>query len=173
MSDIRPEIGSEQAQSLLNPAPTISLPPYARLLGISISETHGNGDAPVLQMAYSDALSGRPGHLHGGSIGGLLEMAAHAALTASLTASDVLPKFKPIGITIDYVRGGKHLTTYARGKVTRVGRRVATVVVEAWQEEGGPHIAAARLHMLLTKVEPEDGELNAPSQSSKPALKAG
>lgn len=163
MSDIRPEVGSEETQSRQHPAPAIALPPYARLLGISISDTNSYGDAPILQMPYSNALSGRPGHLHGGSIGGLLEMAAHAALTASLTASNVPPKFKPIGITIDYVRGGKHLTTYARGKVTRVGRRVATVVVEAWQEEGGPHIAAARLHMLLTKIEPEDGEQNVPS----------
>jgi hypothetical protein len=34
---------------------------------------------------------------------------------------------------------------------------VATVVVEAWQEEGGPHIAAARLHMLMS----EDGQQTA------------
>ena len=141
------------------PVPAITLPPYAGLLGISISDLAAEGEAPILQMEYSDALSGRPGHLHGGAIGGLLEMAAHAALTASLNASNLPPKFKPIGITIDYVRGGKHLTTYARGKVTRVGRRVATVVVEAWQGADGPQIAAARLHMLLTKVEPDEGGL--------------
>ena len=61
-------------------------------------------------------------------------------------------RFKPIGMTIDYLRGGKERTTYARGRVTKVGSRVATVIVEAWQEEGGPTIAAARSHMLLERA---------------------
>ena len=79
-------------------------------------------------------------------------MAAYAALVHSLSAAGKEPRFKPIGITIDYVRGGKHRPTFARGRVTKVGSRVATVVVEAWQEEG-KQIAAARLHMLLARGE--------------------
>lgn len=125
-----------------------ALPPYARLLGISVEQAN-DGASPVLRMDFSAALAGRPGNLHGGAIAGLLDMAAHAALTSSLAASN-RPGFKQIGITIDYVRPGKQQPTFARGRVTRVGRRVATVIVEAWQEEGGPQMAAARLHMLLT-----------------------
>ena len=132
-------------------APGVSLPPYAALLGATIMEGPAD-DAPVLRMDFTPGLSGRPGYLHGGAIAGLMEMAAHAALTASLIASGQEPRFKPIGITIDYVRGGKEQPTFARGRVTRVGKRVATVVVEAWQEEGGPHIAAARLHMLMSEA---------------------
>jgi uncharacterized protein (TIGR00369 family) len=137
-------------------APGVSLPPYAALLGATIVAGSPD-DAPVLRMDFTPGLSGRPGYLHGGAIAGLLEMAAHAALTASLIAAGQEPRFKPIGITIDYVRGGKEQPTFARGRVTRVGKRVATVVVEAWQEEGGPHIAAARLHMLMS----EDGQQTA------------
>ncbi len=132
----------------------ITLPPYAALLGIRID--HGgepssasSSEAPVLSMDFSNALAGRPGHLHGGAIAGLLDMAAHAALAANLLAAGQPIAFKQIGITIDYVRGGKELTTYARGRVTKVGKRVATVVVEAWQDEERTQIAAARLHMLL------------------------
>ena len=129
------------------------LPPYAALMGIALHEDNGDG-APVLVAPFSDKLSGRPGHLHGGAIAGLLDMAAHAALVRSLEAEGRARKFKPIGVTIDYMRGGKERATYARGRVIRIGARVATVMVEAWQDEsGGPPIAAQRLHVLLAREE--------------------
>lgn len=128
----------------------VTLPPYAGFLGITLEP--GAPDAsPVLRMEFADALAGRPGNLHGGAIAGLLDMAAHAALTHELSQSGKAPRFKPIGITIDYVRGGKHKPTFARGRVTKVGSRVATVVVEAWQDDDRRQIAQARLHMLLAK----------------------
>lgn len=131
---------------------TVSLPPYAAFLGITLEP--GAPDAsPVLRMEFADALAGRPGNLHGGAIAGLLDMAAHAALTHELAQAGKAPRFKPIGITIDYVRGGKHKPTFARGRVTKVGSRVATVVVEAWQDDDRRQIAQARLHMLLAKAD--------------------
>lgn len=131
---------------------SVTLPPYAGLLGIVLEPAVSEDAAPVLRMEFADGLAGRPGNLHGGAIAGLLDMAAYAALVHSLTQAGKEPRFKPIGITIDYVRGGKHRPTFARGRVTKVGSRVATVVVEAWQEEG-KQIAAARLHMLLARGE--------------------
>ena len=132
---------------------SVTLPPYAGLLGIVLEPAASPTDSPVLRMDFADGLAGRPGNLHGGAIAGLLDMAAHAALVHELAQTGKAPRFKPIGITIDYVRGGKHRPTFARGKVTKVGSRVATVMVEAWQEEG-KQIAAARLHMLLGKTDP-------------------
>jgi uncharacterized protein (TIGR00369 family) len=131
---------------------SVTLPPYAGLLGIVLEPTESVIDPPVLRMEFTEGLAGRPGNLHGGAIAGLLDMVAHAALVHALTQSGKVPRFKPIGITIDYVRGGKHRPTFARGRVTKVGSRVATVMVEAWQEEG-KQIAAARLHMLLAKTD--------------------
>lgn len=131
---------------------SVTLPPYAGLLGIQLEPAGSDDAAPVLRVEFADGLAGRPGNLHGGAIAGLLDMAAYAALVHSLRAAGKEPRFKPIGITIDYVRGGKHRPTFARGRVTKVGSRVATVVVEAWQEEG-KQIAAARLHMLLARGE--------------------
>lgn len=128
----------------------VDLPPYAATMGITqIVDAHV-GDEPVLAMAFHDGLAGRPGMLHGGAIAGLIDMAAYTALKFSLIANGASQHFKPIGITIDYVRGGKLATTFARGKVTRIGRRVATVFVEAWQDDSQKHIAAARIHMLLS-----------------------
>lgn len=128
-----------------------TLPPYADLLGITVDQSGDAGEVPVLRMEFAHNLEGRPGHLHGGATAGLLEMAAVAALSASLAAEEKPPRFKPIGITIDYMRPGRERPTFARGRVTRVGSRVATVIVEAWQDEGEPAIAAARLHMLLSR----------------------
>lgn len=130
---------------------TVTLPPYAAFLGITL-EPGAPAASPILRMEFADSLAGRPGNLHGGAIAGLLDMAAHAALVHELSQSGKAPRFKPIGITIDYVRGGKHKPTFARGRVTKVGSRVATVVVEAWQDDDRRQIAQARLHMLLGKA---------------------
>ncbi|NWM98556.1 PaaI family thioesterase, partial [Escherichia coli] len=53
------------------------LPPYAELLGLTVEP---GAQAPVLVMPFGDGVLGRPGFLHGGAIGGLLEMAAVGAL---------------------------------------------------------------------------------------------
>lgn len=134
-----------------------ALPPYAGALGIVIDSEVAGEESPVLRMDYADGLSGRPGNLHGGAIAGLLDMAAWAAMRAMLDAGEGPVRFKPIGITIDYLRGGKHRVTFARGRVTKVGSRVATVVVDAWQDERAKPIAAARLHFMLGRHDPAEG----------------
>ena len=136
-----------------------ALPPYAATIGIAIAEP-GDPDAanpaPILALPFSADVEGRPRLLHGGAIAGLLEMAAHMAVNATLAARDEAVSYKPIGITIDYMRGGTAQLTLARGRVTRVGSRVATVIVEAWQGDAKRDderrvIALARLHVLLNR----------------------
>lgn len=148
------------------------LPPYAATMGIRIRHPGEGARGPVLEMAFASGLSGRPGMLHGGAISGLLDMTASATLAHILAERGAAPGFKPIGITIDFLRGGLKQTTFARGRVTRIGRRVATVMVEAWQEgerqdDGAagdaskpdaqdPVIAAARLHFRLQQDMAQD-----------------
>jgi hypothetical protein len=55
----------------------MKLPPYAELLGLSVAGDEAG--APLLLMPFSVGVMGRPGFLHGGAIGGLLEMAAFCA----------------------------------------------------------------------------------------------
>lgn len=123
------------------------LPPYAKLLGLAFDGEEAG--APVLTMPFSDNVTGRPGFLHGGAIGGLLEMAAIAALFRALDDEPV--RLKPINVTVDYMRGGVNHLTCAVGKVTRLGRRVANVEAEAWQHDRAKPIAAARLNVLLVR----------------------
>lgn len=123
--------------------------PYVRFLGLSASKD----DRGVLTtMTYGPHLVGNPAlpALHGGTLGALLESAAvFELLWSSETA--VLPK--TITITIDYLRSAKPIDTHARGVVTRQGRRVANVRVEAWQDDPAVLVASAHAHFLIKRDE--------------------
>ncbi|NIJ42893.1 uncharacterized protein (TIGR00369 family) [Parvibaculum indicum] len=125
--------------------------PYARFLGIDV-DRRGNEITTV--MRFQEKLIGNPvlPALHGGAIGAFLEMTAMAQL-AFETGIDAPPK--PINITIDYLRSGKPEDTFARAQITKQGRRVATVHVEAWQEDKSRPIAAAHGHFLLKQPDEE------------------
>ncbi|MSP52245.1 MAG: PaaI family thioesterase, partial [Alphaproteobacteria bacterium] len=56
---------------------------------------------------------------------------------------------KTINMSIDYLRPGRPLDTFARGSVTKQGRRIVNVRVEAWQDAPDRPIAAANAHFLL------------------------
>jgi uncharacterized protein (TIGR00369 family) len=125
----------------------VSLPPYAELLGLSVEQGEG---APVLVMPFGPEVIGRPGFLHGGAIGGLLEMAAVVALKHALEA-DGGGRIKPINVTVDYMRGGREKLTRAQGTITRLGNRVANVEAIAWQDAPDRPIAAARMNYLIVR----------------------
>ncbi len=125
----------------------MKLPPYAELLGLTLEP---GADAPVLVMPFSGDVVGRPGFLHGGAIGGLLEMAAVGALLQALEAEGGA-KVKPVNVTVDYMRGGREKETRAKGMVTRLGKRVANVSAVAWQDEEDRPIAAARMNFLIVR----------------------
>ncbi|UYY56894.1 PaaI family thioesterase [Sphingomonas sp. S2-65] len=125
----------------------MSIPPYAALLGLRIEPGE---TAPTLVMPFAMDVVGRPGFLHGGAIGGLLEMAAITALDQALDREGG-GRFKPIGITVDYMRGGRDKPTHARGTVTRLGKRIANVEAIAWQDDAGQPIAKARTNYLILR----------------------
>ena len=125
------------------------LPPYNELLGLVV-EPDGDG-APTLMMPYHLDVTGRPGFLHGGAIGGLLEMAAIVALRHALAAEDPAARIKPINVTIDFMRGGRDKETRAQGTVTRLGNRVANVEAHAWQDDRTRPIASARMNYLVAR----------------------
>ncbi len=125
----------------------MTLPPYAEFLGLSVEPGEG---APVLLLPFGEAVIGRPGFLHGGAIGGLLEMAAVVALKHALDA-DGGGRIKPINLTVDYMRGGRNKLTRAQGIVTRLGNRVANVEAIAWQDDPDRPIAAARMNYLIVR----------------------
>lgn len=121
--------------------------PYAKTLGIKaeISE-----DCLLLILPYLESNIGNPTlpALHGGAIGGFMEVCAMAELRRR---SPDLPFSKPIGVNIDYLRRGKPVVTYARANIFKEGSRVANVRVRAWQESVDKPIAALSGHFLLPK----------------------
>jgi acyl-coenzyme A thioesterase PaaI-like protein len=119
--------------------------PYLRFLGIGIELVGGE---VVGKMTYSKHLIGNASlpALHGGTIGALLESTAivHTLWEAETTH---LPKI--VTITIDFLRSGRPVDTFASGVITKHGRRVVTVGVEAWQEDRTRPIARANAHFLV------------------------
>ena len=85
--------------------------------------------------------------LHGGVVGAFLEMTALSQLSI-LEAARRAPR--TIDVTIEYLRPARALTTFARADVRKIGRRIANVHVEAWQEERASPVAALRGHFMLS-----------------------
>ena len=128
----------------------MSLPPYAQALGLIVEP---GATAPTYLMPFAHNVVGRPGFLHGGALGGLLEMAAIGALKQALAEEEdgERARIKPINVTVDYMRGGRDKPTRARGTVTRLGNRIANVEAIAWQDEENRPIAAARMNYLIVR----------------------
>ena len=123
-----------------------SLPPYAQLLQLQISETD---DGPLITMPFHDDVIGRPGYLHGGAIAGLLEFAAFTGLSRAIADPEVV--MKPITVTTDYMRGGTARETFAAAVIERLGSRIANVEAFAWQKDRKSPIASARVNFLLER----------------------
>ncbi len=120
--------------------------PYARFLGMRAELA---GDEMTAILPYDDKLVGNPmlPALHGGVIGAFMEMTAVAQL---YVAQGHLRMPKTIDVSIDYLRSGRPETTYARAHVTKIGRRIANVHVDAWQDQRQKPIAALRGHFLVS-----------------------
>jgi uncharacterized protein (TIGR00369 family) len=119
--------------------------PYARTLGLTLA--HDDGGI-IVTMPMGDGVMGRPGFLHGGAIAGLLEYAAWATLLADLEDG---AKIKPIAITVDFMRGGKPIDSFASAAIVREGRRIANVIATAWQDDPAKPIASANLKFLIER----------------------
>lgn len=119
--------------------------PYARFLGV---EAELRGDELTMVLPFKQELIGNPmlPALHGGVVGAFMELTAVATLSV-VQRHARMPKTIDIGI--DYLRSGKPRDTFARARVTKLGRRIANVRVEAWQQDRDDPIATLRGHFLV------------------------
>lgn len=119
--------------------------PYTRFLGIGVENTTGE---VLCRMRYAPMLIGNSTipALHGGTLGALLESTAIFELLLR-TQTERVPKI--ITITVDFLRSGRPQDTLAKATITRLGRRVANLQVQAWQEDRGKPIASANALFLL------------------------
>ena len=126
-----------------------ALTPYARSLGIALERWEAG--TPILSVPFDEMVEGRPQHYHGGATGGLLETAGYAALRAELARLKRAAVLKPINITVQYLAAGKSTTSFARGRITKLGRRSANLTVEAWQDDPERPIATAVMNVLMAE----------------------
>jgi acyl-coenzyme A thioesterase PaaI-like protein len=146
--------------------PLINLIPYAKLLGIECLRL---GDDMVLRLPANRDCIGNPvlPALHGGAIGAFLEITAIMELAwaqvwermegeraAEIEAGRFPPLPKTIDFTVDYLRSGLPRDAYARARVNRMGRRYASVHVEAWQDNRARLFAQATGHFLMPGGQP-------------------
>jgi uncharacterized protein (TIGR00369 family) len=120
--------------------------PYASVL--QLTHRH-DGNRRIVTMPFFDGTLGRPGFLHGGAIAGLLEYAAWTTLLDALEADPA--RIKPINISVDFMRGGQMVDSYASAVIVRLGRRIANVVATAWQDDEAKPIATANLKLMLER----------------------
>lgn len=122
----------------------MALPPYARLFGIALDRWEDG--RPILSVDYGELVRGNPGTFHGGALGGLLELAALAALRAGLDGAATLT---PLNATVEYLRGAGERRTYAIGEVVRAGRRLANLRATAWQDGPDRPVATATFNVAI------------------------
>lgn len=121
--------------------------PYAKTLGV---RPIFMGNETTLILPFSEANIGNPAlpALHGGAIGGFLEM---TAMMCVLMQDDATKVPKTIGINIDFLRRGRPVDTYARAEIFKMGSRVANVRVHAWQASYDEPIATMHGHFLMAR----------------------
>jgi len=137
----------EAARENDDPVGFLACIPYARLLGLVGELVEGR--LRVVQP-FRQALIGNT-HLpayHGGALASLLELSATVELLWQ-HQSIGLPKV--ITTTVDYRRSAGPRDCYAQAEVTRLGRRIATVSVIAWQDSIERPAATAQAHFLLDR----------------------
>lgn len=134
----------------LTQAIAADLPPYARNLNMMVTGVEDG--APVIAIDFDNSAEGRPSFLHGGAIGGLLEVAGFAALRALCLREKRQVRLKPINLSVEYLRGAGRQRTFARGRINRAGRRNANIVVEAWQGDRTAPVAEAVMNVLIAPL---------------------
>lgn len=132
-----------------DPAALLGGIPYARFLGINVAL---DDEGLYGVMTFQPDLVGNAAlpALHGGTLGALLESTAIAQV---LWQADTVVLPRTINLTVDYLRSAGAVDTFARAQITRLGRRVANVRAEAWQDDRSRLIASATAHFLITSTD--------------------
>ncbi|MEP5728248.1 MAG: PaaI family thioesterase [Sulfitobacter sp.] len=141
--------------------------PYIQYLGVAFER---RGDELTAVLPFRDDLIGNPmlPALHGGATAAFLEIAAIVTLSWGVMWEDMesgvldvehldrdsLPRLpKTIDFTVDYLRAGLPRDAYARARITRAGRRYASVHVEGWQDNRDRLYAQATGHFVMPQRE--------------------
>jgi len=133
--------------------------PYIQYLGVTFDR---RGEELTAVLPYADKLIGNPllPAIHGGVTSAFLEITSVISLSWATLWDDLesgelesdsrafrMPK--TIDFTVDYLRSGLPRDACARVRITRSGRRYASVHVEGWQDNREKLFAQATGHFLM------------------------
>ena len=120
--------------------------PYARKIGMSCQS---DSEGALFLLPGNKNNIGNPvlPAIHGGVLGGFMEMAAAAHLMLFMDEPRT-PKI--IDFSLDYLRSARVVDTFARCEVIRQGNRVANVMIKAWQANPDEPVAIGRAHFKLS-----------------------
>lgn len=119
--------------------------PFCRFLNIC-AEVDARGVLAILPIR--DQLVGNvmlPA-LHGGAVASFLEIACLLQL-AHETGTNA--PARAIDISVEYLRPARREDTFARARIRRLGRRVATIHAEAWQRDDDKPVCLLQSHLRL------------------------
>lgn len=119
--------------------------PYARHLGLEI---HQGQTGIEVHLPYREALVGNSmlPALHGGVIGGLIEITARVA-AHSHDRDGRCPRI--LNCDTDYLRSARAQSTFASAEIIRHGRRSALIQITCRQEDTSAWIACGRVQLLF------------------------
>jgi uncharacterized protein (TIGR00369 family) len=129
----------------LDLAALIATSPFGRFLNI---ETQIDDRGLITILPVRDHLVGNvmlPA-LHGGSVAAFLEIACLLELARE---TNTTAPARAIDISVEYLRPARRETTFARARVRRLGRHIATVHAEAWQREESTPVCFLRSQLRL------------------------
>lgn len=132
--------------------------PFCNLLGVKLDSF--DPDSPSLGIAMREQLLGNfaQGMLHGGVIASVLDSVAGFAILLKMAQQspqdDVLSQIREFGkmstidLRIDYLQPGRGKYFIASAEVTRLGKRVANVLMDLRNEKGDRIATGAAAFML-------------------------
>ena len=134
------------AKNASNPQAMLDLIPYSTFIG---AQAKIENDEVLYWLERRSSNIGNPSlpAIHGGVIGGFLELSASIEILYELDVN-LIPKV--VDFSLDYLRPGRYKTIYANCTVLRQGKKLVNVTATAWQDNPETPIATARCHFLIS-----------------------
>lgn len=123
----------------------ISGSPFGRFLSIE-TQVDERGVLAILPPRHTLIGNTSIPALHGGAIAAFLEIACLLQLAHE---TGTTAPARTIDFSVEYLRPGRPEATFARARVRRIGRRVATVHAEAWQRDEAAPVCLVQCHFRL------------------------
>ena len=142
-------LGLSKARQQSSPQQILDLIPYSSFIGAQAKVLKADSENVLYWLERRASNIGNPSlpAIHGGVIGGFLELSASIEVLYTLDVN-VVPKV--VDFSLDYLRPGRYKTIYANCTVLRQGKKLVNVTATAWQDNPETPIATARCHFLIS-----------------------